>query len=107
LPLTNYPRIPEIVQVFNFCYFQNKLILASTRNRKQTRRFGGNSDDQEIFAEIGSDSDDSAEYDSDGNEGSGRKGKFRSRAGGLGGGQRKGWTRKDCFKIEKCLLTFG
>ncbi|XP_076818794.1 uncharacterized protein LOC143464735 isoform X2 [Clavelina lepadiformis] len=85
----------------------NKLILEIPRNRKQTRRFGGNSDDQEIFAEIGSDSDDSAEYDSDGNENQGRKSKFRSRAGGAGGGQRKGWGRRDCFRIEKCLLTFG
>ena len=90
-----------------FPTFQNKLILASTRNRKQTRRFGGNSDDQEIFAEIGSDSDESAEYDSDANDGSGHKGKFRSRAGGPGGGQRKGWGRKDGFRKEKCLLTYG
>jgi len=84
---------------------QNKLILEIPRNRKQTRRFGGNHDEQELFAEIGTDSDDS-DLDSD-DENQGKKQKSRSRAGGAGGGQRKGWGRRDCFRIEKCLLVFG
>nr|XP_018669889.1 chromodomain-helicase-DNA-binding protein 7 isoform X2 [Ciona intestinalis] len=86
----------------------NKLILEIPRHRKQTRRFGGNSDDAEIFAEIGSESEDS-EYESgdERSEGRSKKSKFRSRAGGAGGGQRKGWGRRDCFRIEKCLLTYG
>lgn len=79
----------------SFCdMIQNKLIIEQPRRRKQTRRFGGHTQDLEVVAEIGSDSD--SDYDE---KVQSRRQKRKSK--------NKNWARKDFFRVEKHLLTFG
>lgn len=94
---------------YNFCFLpQNELIVQEPRRRTQTRRFG--TDDIIDLSELES-SDEDDENISSRTRGS-KKGSKKGKRGrddddfmdDLPPGN---WTRAECYKMEKGLLTFG
>ena len=118
----------------NFFYnFQKQLIVEEPRRRSQIRRYGHDEsvvDCSDLETSASESDKEQAAQEEDGEEGM-RKGRGRGRGRGRGSGRGRGrmtrssrwameeenmdpdnvkygcWARSECFKVEKCLLTYG
>ena len=111
-----HPSIPLL-------FYQENMVIDLPRQRKQTKRYG-NMDMVELTSSS-SDSDQDGEKDAGGDEKKPPTTTKKSSEGGGGGkkgGKKKepqvaekpskkqlqsGWTRLECFRVEKGLLTYG
>lgn len=82
--------------IYCFCFQDKELIVDEPRKRKQTRRFGNDTDATVEMSDLDSDDETYEPYKSK-----------SSKSGNLGPIERATWTRVECFKVEKLLLVYG
>lgn len=73
------------------------MIVDEPRKRKQTRRFGNDTDATMDMSDLDSDDETYEPHKP------GKSGKLAQ----LGPIERAAWTRVECFKVEKLLLVYG